>query len=57
LSIKVSYRTTLACDGGGAGDCVKESSAVFESSTVAATIRAAVRSGWAVSDQATCPSC
>lgn len=57
MSIKVSYRTTLACDGGGAGHCEKQSSAIFESLTMAATIRAAVKSGWAVNDQATCPLC
>jgi hypothetical protein len=57
LSIKVSYRTTLACDGGGAGHCEKGSLAIFESPTMAATIRAAVKSGWAVNDQAKCPFC
>ncbi|MET4143770.1 hypothetical protein [Arthrobacter sp. UYCo732] len=57
MSIKVSYRTTLTCDGGGAGLCGKGSLAVFDSPTMAATIRAAVKSGWVVSDQAKCPFC
>jgi hypothetical protein len=57
MSIKVSYRTTVACDGGGAGHCVTGSLATFESPTMAATIRAALRSGWSVSDHAKCPFC
>lgn len=57
MSIKVSYRTTVACDGGGAEHCEKRSFATFEFPTMAATIRAAVKSGWAVNDQARCPFC
>ncbi len=57
LSIKFSCRITLACDGGGSGRCEKGSPAVFEALTLAATIRAAVKSGWAVNDHVKCPFC
>lgn len=57
LSISVSCRTTFSCDGGGSGHCISASSAIFEFSTLAATIRAAVSSGWNVSDVVTCPNC
>ena len=57
MSIKTSYRTTLSCDGGGAGHCPNSSFATFESMNLAATMRAAAQSGWSVTDQATCPFC
>lgn len=57
MSIKVNCRTTIVCDGGGVGDCLSHSSVVFESVTLSATIRAAVRAGWSVADLATCPNC
>lgn len=57
MSIKVSYQPTVSCGGGGVGRCVHGSSAMFESPTLAASIRAAVRSGWAVSDVADRPHC
>lgn len=57
MSIKVNCRTTIVCDGGGVGHCLSHSSVVFESVTLSANIRAAVRAGWSVTDLATCPNC
>ncbi|QOT19516.1 hypothetical protein [Paenarthrobacter sp. YJN-5] len=57
MSIEVSYRTTLAGDGCVSGTCLRSSFATFEAITIAATVRAAQRSGWAITDEATCPFC